>query len=171
MDTCPSTISIPVIPYYCNVVVFPLPPGVDYDDSPVFVLKKSALLPAASDHDFTLEYLPSHVYCLLPSIQMQHWTVSLYKSRPAFLKNFSFCLQIDPRTVFISKNCTVIEELALPAGLEGSISTCKGCFVSHFPRPNQKLCKWDQSKKKESKASKFKTLPHLKGGAMDPAQP
>ena len=67
---------------------------------------------------------------------------------------------------------TCLSTISIPvtAGLEGSSTTCKGCFVSHFPRPNQMLCKWDKSKKRESKPTKFKTLPHLKGGARDSAQ-
>ena len=153
METGLSTITIPVIPYFCNVVVFPLPPGADYDNSPVFILKKTAEIQAASDHDFTFDYLSSHVYCLLPSDDMHHGTVSLYQSRPAFLDTFSYCLQIDPRATPIRRRCTVNDGLPVPKSVKGLITTCKGCFVSHFPRPNQRLCKWNKSKKEGSKPS------------------
>ena len=41
-----------------------------------------------------------------------------------------------------------------PADNSMSLKPCKGCFVSHFPRPNSKQCTLNKSKNKEGKAQK-----------------
>ena len=93
METLIPTISIPVIPFFSNVVVFPLPQNDGCNtESAVFVLKNTADIPEATGCSIPFEYIPSHVYCLLPFKEMHHGTVSICKSRPTFLKQFSFCL-------------------------------------------------------------------------------
>ena len=157
METFFPTISIPFIPYYCNVVVFPLPLAAGCStESTVFLLKKTAEIPVASGHYIPFEYLPSYVYCLLPSKEMHQGTVSICKSRPTFLSQFSFCLQVDPKIVAITKTLSVSDTLQASAEDVRSIKSCKGCFVSHFPRPNTKICRLTKSKKKESKVQKNK---------------
>ena len=134
------TISIPVIPYFCNVVVFPVPDIDTYP--PVFLLKKTAMVPAASSQTILLEYAESHVYCLLPSKEMNRGTISICRSKPNFLKNFTYCSQIDRKAVSIRKNILdPVETMSQKRLMEDSRSLCKGCFKSHFPRPNTKISK------------------------------
>ena len=157
MESSFQTISIPLIPYYCNVVVFPLPLNDGCNtDSAVFVLKKTAEIPAASGQYFPFEYLPSHVYCLLPSKEMHQGRVSIFKSRPLFLNQFSFCLQVDPKIAAITNPLSFSDTQQAPDDESRSLKSCKGCFVTHFPRPNSKHCKLNKSKDKESKANENK---------------
>ena len=145
METFIPTISIPIIPYYCNVVVFPNPGG--QIDSPVFVLKKTAAVPEVLSQNILLEYAESHVYCLLPSKQMYQGTISFRESRPHFLQDFSYCLEIDRKAMYICKSPAQEEsQVPLPHKRSKKMSpkSCKGCFRSHFPRPNTKLCKFSK---------------------------
>ena len=147
MESSFQTISIPIIPYYCNVVVFPLPLDAGcHKESTVVVLKKTAEIPAVSGQYYPFEYLPSHVYCLLPSKEMYQGTVSICKSRPTFLNQFSFCLQVDPKIVGSTGTLSVSDAPQSPADDLGSLKSCRGCFVSHFPRPNSKHCKLEKQK-------------------------
>ena len=140
MESLSPTISIPLIPYFCNVVVFP---G-DGNTSPVFILKKTAVTPQASKKILQCEYLPGHAYALLPSKEMFYGEVSIYQSRPEFLKDFSYCSQVDPKEVVV--DCKLSKKFDMVPSQDSFLtdspaSVCKMCFVSHFPRPNTKLCK------------------------------
>ena len=90
----------------------------------------------------------THVYCLLPSKEMHQGRVSIFKSRPLFLNQFSFCLQVDPKIAAITNPLSFSDTQQAPDDESRSLKSCKGCFVTHFPRPNSKHCKLTKSKDK-----------------------
>ena len=162
-----DTISIPLIPNFCNVAVFPLNGG--ETKSPVYILKKSAAVPEASGFVFHLQFLPNHVYCLLPSSEVSTFNVTLHKSRPGFLENYSYCLQIDPKTVSVTSKISSMDNS--PATDPDSIAiqrpSCKSCFISHFPKPNTKFCKGIKKFKPGILCSAKRLCVRLRGGAKE----
>ena len=144
MDNIFPSVSIPSFPYFCNMVVFPSP--CNEDVSAFFIVKKTAAVPEHSCQKLLLEYLPGHIYCLLPSSELNHGTVSRYSSRPNFLQEYSYCLEIDKNAISFNRIPSVSDDLP-PSASESmpktsNFSRCSSCFVSHFPRPNTKLCKF-----------------------------
>ena len=169
MDDPILSITIPFIPYFSNIVVFPLPRKENC--AKVFILKKTADVPEASNEKFRLEYLPGHVYCLLPSKEMQQGQIFLCKSRPNSLKQFSYCLEMDKKYISFSKTTLGLDNADFQNIKKeshfGEIKSedCKGCFIYHFPRPNKRLCKGRKLLVFDKKTKSYPV--HLHGGAAD----
>ena len=93
-------VTVPSFPHFCNVLVFPHPE--ENMESSFFLLKKTSAVPRDSNQKLTLEYLSGYIYCFLPSLHKHNGVVSLCKSRPTFLKDFSYCLEVDRQAISIS---------------------------------------------------------------------
>ena len=161
MAECFSTVALPLIPNFCRLVVFPSPLKV-CDESRFFLLNSSAAAPEFSSERWLVEYTPGHIYCLLPS-SFKEFGYALYSSKPGFLDNYKFCHEIDIRVMSIQKNTTECLDEAERKGIEkedGSSQECGKCFVSHFPRPNMKSCKFGRKSRDTSG-----TICRLRGGA------
>ena len=143
MDESVAFISIPAFPFFCNVVVFPSPISSTLEPN-VFILKKTSEVPDVILGKLSLEYVPGSVYCLLPSADQSHGTVSVFKARPSFLKEYSYSLQINKESLDLVSCSSVGNLCKLPQKLSEVIGSdkCTGCFVSHFPSPNTSICKW-----------------------------
>ena len=161
------SIAIPAFPHFYNLVVFPSPVK-ESDGSRFFILKKSADVPEYSSKKWLVEFIPDSIYCLLPSAEREQGKVTVYKNRPQFLDQYSYCLEINNKTVALQKIKSETAETTKSAKKENLIlneEPCKKCFVSHFPRPNKMSCKFSLKKRKKSAA---KVWPYrLKGGAGD----
>ena len=156
-DPVPS-VSIPAFPYFCNVVVFPAPSN----ESTFFIIKKSADVPDTILGKLTVEYVPGSVYCLLPSNEKSHGSVSVYNSRPSFLSEYNYCLEINVKSL----DCNLASNLNPFKKYEAVRSDkCTGCFVSHFPSPNTSLCKLKKAKRTYRESSSKYWPVRLRGGA------
>ena len=160
-DNSIPTIKIPSIPYFSNIVIFPHPGN--STESRVFVLKKEADIPEASSKTLNLHHLPGHVYCLLPSREMYHGKLFMFKGRPNLLRQFNYCLEVDKKYIFVD-NGDLQDPVADSVLAAKKFDSCKTCFVSHFPRPNTKICK---GRKIISSRKKEFLYVRLRGGAKE----
>ena len=169
VDKNPS-VSIPAFPYFCNLVVFPA----TTNECKFYILKKSSFVPETILGKISVEYEPGSVYCLLPSYEKSCGSVSVYKSRPSFLSEYNYCLEINVNSVdFLSCNLdTVSKTETLSSQLSEAISfkKCSGCFVSHFPRPNTSQCRWKKNIGRVAFVSKCSGV-RLRGGANEKEGP
>lgn len=145
MDQHQPLVSIPSIPFYCNLVVFPSPHKAT-DVSRFFILSNSPVAPDLSDEKVTFDYIPRSVYCFLPSLDKAAGKITLLSGQPSFVHDFTFpyCLEINPKSLEFShleKN-DVSKSQAEPMA-----KRCIKCFKSNFPSPNTLLCKWNKNKK------------------------
>ena len=148
VEAVPS-VSIPAFPYYCDLVVFPSPYK-HIAESSFFLLKKTADVPTEITGNLFVEFIPGSVYCFLPSCEKSKGTVSVHESRPSFLDDYSYCLEISKKSIdFLSSESESIGKLnnSERAVEERNLKPCLGCFVYHFPRPNTFLCKWNKDLK------------------------
>ena len=165
MDAAVPTIALPGIPHFYNVVVFPSPLK-DNNESRIFLLKNSDVVPACSFEPWLIEHIPGSFYCLMPSQESKQGKVSLYTSRPGFLDAFSYCLEVDQTAIGFpradNQNAKNPEIVAFEKETDES-EVCSGCFSSHFPRPNMRSCKF--ARKRKEKACSKQMIWRLRGGA------
>ena len=171
-------LSVPLPPYFANLAVFPSPCEVS-DESWFYLLKNSSTVPVYGLSTVSVKYIPGSVYCFFPSIDEDIGTVKYYSRKPSFLDDFTYCLEINKLRIQFpgqdeGKAVIPKDDEAEGYGLDGcnmkgedgkgikNDTSCKGCFKSHFPRPNTKLCKFGRQKK-------IGNLPllRLRGGAQD----
>jgi hypothetical protein len=155
------SVAIPAIPFFHNLVVFPSPTS-ESNDSRFFLLKNVADVPMCSSEKMWVEYIPGSIYCFLPSTERNQGRVSVYESKPNFLDDFSYSLEINKNSIVFQNLKSEAEEVSTIEDETVSVE-CRRCFVSHWPRPNKRLCKFGQDKKKK----KYETIwPYrLRGGA------
>ena len=166
VEPVPS-VSIPSFPFYCDLVVFPSPYK-ENEESSFFLIKMTSDVPSEVTGHFVVEHIPGSIYCLLPSSEESKGRVSVHPSRPSFLDNYSYCLEINKKSMaFHNQKSGNADE---PVGIsekdaeERNYKPCYGCFVSHFPSPNTVLCKWN--KKRMKKEPSINPWPvRLRGGA------
>ena len=160
MDHQQPLVSIPFIPYYCNLVVFPSPHKTTV--SRFFILSNSAATPECSDDKVTFDYIPGSVYCFLPSSEKAGGKITVLSGQPSFVHDFTFpyCLELNPQAlVFISSEK---KDTSKSPGSQVEPRKCIKCFISHFPSPNTVICKWNKNKKDKME----KPWPvRLRGGA------
>ena len=162
-----SSVAIPCFPHFCNLIVYPA--AELHGESSFHILKKTAAVPKGSGKRLLVEYLPGSIYCLLPSSQRHQGKVSVYTSRPDFLKEYSFSLEVNKQSIcFLNTSSEFTVSPNLPSTQEtkaNDSSSCPSCFLSHFPRPNRKLCKIGK-KGRACNKSLGKLCPvRLRGGA------
>ena len=61
-----------------------------------FLLKNNAVRPDATGMSHWLEFLPDHVYCLIPSFHINEGKAVVYTEMPEFVKEFVHCMEIVP---------------------------------------------------------------------------
>ena len=127
-------VSLPFIPYYCNLVVFPSPHK-NSDVSRFFILSHSAAAPEYSDKRVTFDYIPGSVYCFLPSAEKYSGKITMLSSKPSFVSDFSFpyCLEVNPNFLDFS-NSDRKDKTKQPRNQDGSTSDedterCTRCFI------------------------------------------
>ena len=154
-----STVVIPAPEYFCNLVVFPAPSTVK--DAPKFILMKNkADVPNHRIGSLEAKFFPGSVYCLLPSTEKNHGSISVYSIKPSFLDLYTYCQEINIKCVdFI--NCE--NDLPKPSSDSSYNGKCSGCFISHFPFPNTSHCKFDK-KRGVRKSGSMTLLTRLRGG-------
>ena len=164
MDSSIPTVNIPLIPYYCDVVVFPSPYK-ENNKSWFYVLKNTAAAPGMTSSKTSFEYIPGSVYCFLPSAGECTGRIRVFSSKPSFLDKFIYCLEISPKALDFEKTDADQEDTQIcskVAAVESS-ERCTKCFVLHFPSPNMLQCKL-----KSRKDILRKMWPvRLRGGAND----
>ena len=178
------SVAIPAFSHFSNLVVFPASNEAQ-GNSRFFLLNKTAAVPKPSGEKVWIEYIPDSIYCLLPSSESKVGSVTIYSSRPDFLNDYSFCLEINKSSISCSN--TVSDFYATPSIIskhdqkedtsrgdevpelkplsnDEKCVRCRQCFVSHFPRPNTRLCKFNKPKSKGTKFDNPMQL-RLRGGA------
>ena len=151
-----TTVVIPAPEYFCNLVVFPAPPTIN--DAAKFVLMKNeAEVPKYHFGSVEAKFLPGSVYCLLPSTERNHGIISVYNTKPSFLDSYTYCQEINPKSVDFLK-CEADQPKASSCN-----EKCSGCFISHFPSPNTSRCKWNK-KNSVRKGDRRTLLTRLRGG-------
>ena len=139
-------VTVPSAPFFCNLVVFPSPYA-DSKESWFFLLKNSAVVPIHGLGSVTVPFLPSSVYCFLPSIDENIGTVSFLLQKPSFLKDYTYALEINKQAVY-SQNESLSSHKGMFSAQGGKVSSCEystrcdKCFISNSPSPNSFFCKW-----------------------------
>jgi hypothetical protein len=64
------------------------------DQSFFYVLKNNFSLAKPTGGTHWIEFLPNHVYCFLPSIEVDVGKVRCYDHMPEYVKDFLFCMEI-----------------------------------------------------------------------------
>ena len=162
MDVPTPSVVLPAAAHFSSVAIFPAPTNTK---SSFFLMKNTVDVPLDLG-SLMVPYYPNSVYCLVPSSKENEGNVSVYKSKPKFLDEFIYCLEINPKCVEIlnGKNDNIrspeqdhkkFSDMSIP-------KKCCGCFDTHFPKPNTLLCKWN----KERTRSQQSNWPfRLRGGA------
>ena len=105
------SVEIPAIPFFCNLVVFPSPTS-ESNESRFFLLKNVADVPKCSSETLWVEYIPGSIYCLLPSSERNQGRVSVYESKPNFLDDFSYSLEINKKSIVFQNIKSEAEEVS-----------------------------------------------------------
>ena len=151
MEKPQCTASILLPPYFANLAVFPSPFN-ESEESRFYLLKNTDTVPVHGLSSVSVKYYPGSVYCFYPSDDENIGTVTVYSSKPSFLDEFSFCLEMNKQAMEFNVQETdhVVEmkgrdDVSSPSTGPGAVlvqrSSCKSCFISHFPRPNTKTCR------------------------------
>ena len=130
-------IKLPVINNFSNLDVYPADLG---GDSLIYLFNVEPIIPDLTETTVDIEFLPDHIYCLLPSISSNNGYIALHSSRPAFFNElpFYFC---------IKKMRAEVMAKSTKQKCEDKYSTkCANCFKYHFPSPNTMNCKWNKTK-------------------------
>ena len=101
MENCVPSVVIPAPEYFCNVVVFPAPATLH--DVPKFYLLEN--VPDVGKYQIgslQVKLYPGSVYCLLPSNEKSKGSLSVYPYKPSFLDSFTYCVEINPKSVVLS---------------------------------------------------------------------
>ena len=166
MEKSQSNVSIPLPPYFANLAIFPSP--YKESESRFFLLKNTDKVPVHGLSSVSVKYYPDAVYCFFPSDDENIGTVTVYPNKPCFLDEFTYCLEMSKKAMKLHSSET--DHLARPLERRDEVSSdnrCSTCFVSHFPRPNTKLCKGGKLEKKKKEATKKTILIRLRGGARN----
>ena len=139
MNESLPTVVIPAPEYFCNLAIFPAPSTI-HNAPKFFLLKNVADVPIHQIGSVVAKYVPGSIYCLLPSVEKNNGTITVYKNKPSFLDSYTYCLEINGHGVDIL-NCKPHQTPAYSCK-----EKCSGCFISHFPSPNMVLCKWNKKK-------------------------
>ena len=117
-NSLPSVV-IPAPEYFSNVVIFPAPATLH--DAPKFYLMKNFPdVPKYQIGSLKVILYPGSVYCLLPSDDKNKGSVSVYQYKPSFLDSYTYCLEINPKSVVFPY--TINEEDSFPSNKkDGSI--------------------------------------------------
>ena len=59
-----------------------------------YILKNNAVPPVATGGHHWVEFLPDHVYCFTPSIEINKGEPLMFATMPDFLKDFLFSVEI-----------------------------------------------------------------------------
>jgi hypothetical protein len=59
------------------------------------VLKDNGARATATGGTHWLRFLPDHMYCFLPSFNLEEGQIQVYDYIPEFLKDFLYCMEID----------------------------------------------------------------------------
>ena len=146
------------------MVVFPSP--YQNNESVFFLLKNTAAIPDMITGNHSMEYVAGYVYCFLPSSEESKGKVSVFSSRPSFLDQFSYSLEINKQFIDIKKIDTVLNAPGNKVDKPEISGKCAGCFVSYFPSPNTSICKWKKKKKRNCIRSNNNSWSiRLRGGA------
>ena len=143
-------VQVPVPAYQCCLVVFPAPSSDYEDNSKFYVLQKHRDVFQDQIGYTEIEYIPSMVYCFLPSCEKRRGKVSVYASKPNFIDSYNFCFEVSIKSLIFShcrlqKNPINHVRGKIP-GINMS-NRCGGCFSNHFPRRNTLNCKWRKGRK------------------------
>ena len=97
MDVPTPTVVLPAAAHFSSVAIFPAP---DKTKSSFFLMKNTVDVPLDLG-SLKVPYYPNSVYCLLPSTKENEGDVNVYKSKPKFLDEFIYCLEINGKCVDI----------------------------------------------------------------------
>ena len=105
-----SAVHIPAFEFHFNLVVYPLPAEeknvsilrkscssfkvLSQGQSNFYLLKNNAVKPTATGGTHWLEHLPDHVYCFVPSFDMDKGQVVVYDHIPQWLTEFKYSMEI-----------------------------------------------------------------------------
>ena len=67
-----------------------IPQGKSY----FYLLKNNAVPAVPTGRSHWIEFLPNHMYCFTPSMEINSGQVIVRKEMPEFLKDFQFCQEI-----------------------------------------------------------------------------
>lgn len=67
-----------------------IPQGKSY----FYLLKNNAVPAVPTGGSHWIEFLPNHMYCFTPSMEINSGQVIVRKEMPEFLKDFQFCQEI-----------------------------------------------------------------------------
>jgi hypothetical protein len=168
-------VEIPGFAHHSNLAIFP---ATLKKETNIFLLSNSKQIPVESEHKVLVEYLEDHIYCLLPSYQPTLGTVWYYTECPDFIKEFLFFMDIgtvsppavQPEIEIQKCNEPWTEDASDKKSCRADMSLdenekCSKCFVSHFPHPNRRLCKFKQKLKRQEPSNLWQY--RLRGGAKD----
>ena len=145
MVQSPEFVSIPLAPYFCDLVVFPLP-NKKSQETFFCLMKNCDDMPVYGLGSVLVEYIPGSVYCFLPSVGENHGTVRVFRSKPNFLDTFTFCLEINRLAIdFLTGGYDSIIKTPKKEDKAEEIdksTKCTTCFITHFPQPNTLTCRW-----------------------------
>ena len=58
------------------------------------MLKNNAVPAVPTGGSHWIEFLPDHVYCFIPSMEINRGNVKIERAIPEFLKEFLYCMEI-----------------------------------------------------------------------------
>ena len=59
-----------------------------------YILKNNAVAAVPTGGTHWIQFLPDHVYCFIPSMEIDKGEVDVYQAMPEFLKDFLFSMEI-----------------------------------------------------------------------------
>ena len=65
------------------------------DESYIFVLKNNGVKPIPTGGSHWLQFLPNHMYCFLPSYEVDKGKVKVYAYIPRQLADFLYCMKVE----------------------------------------------------------------------------
>ena len=98
MEKSHSNVSIPLPPYFANLAVFPSPSN-ECEESRFYLLKNTDTVPVHGLSCASVKYYPGSVYCFYPSDEENIGTVTVYTSKPSFLDEFTYCLEMNKQVM------------------------------------------------------------------------
>ena len=98
MEKSQNNASIPLPPYFANLAVFPSLSN-ESEESRFYLLKNTDTVTVHGLSSVSVKYYPGSVYCFYPSDDENIGTVTVYSSKPSFLDEFTYCLEMNKQAM------------------------------------------------------------------------